>query len=718
VFRSIQYNLFVYQIIKRLRYFMDQENTTQQIAPPQTSAASPLVPIKPGPEPHQRLYSSLMGVGGFVFLCAAVVLAFWGEHLIHDNCPRAVVVWVFAGGALLIAGLFRAFEFPRAQWLHARFNFWEPLLLLPGVIMLLWATWLHHKSPYAMTGAIVWVIGMFVLIVPWSTLYRLIVSRRKLQFRLPPKIMVQRIVIGLLVVFCCVLCLYDLTGIPNFVHGDEGEVGCWARRFMENDGFRLFSAQGWYQLPKPYFYVYVPLMKMLENDLLAVRLTSALMGLIGLLFFGLAVRLLWSVRVAAITVFLLSILPFFFHNSRLGEGYVQAFLLTAMAFYFLVRVLRGGGVYCLAMVGVACGLGWMSYFAARLIIFQVLGTYFIMLLYRRGFWKRAVPELLVIVMFTLLTLGPLLLLWSRSPNSINGRRGMQVTDPAAAKHMVANSKTGHWTEIAATQITNNLKVFHVKGCTSGQYGYKQNGLLDEATGSLFILGLALCLFYFRRPEYMLPLIWGGAILVAGGMMTIDTPFYPRLSAMPPFVILLVALGLEAALRRLDSLPVRWLRWSWVLVVAVVLVFCCQRSHYHYFQKYLNEARHTTVLTQLAGYLNKLPADTRVYMLAPHRQSIRHGTIRFLCPGIAGTDVLQPRQFIEKHGPVHVPCAWIFLNGNSYGEAELARKLFPGGVSQEFRAQNHSILQIYIPPVITPSPGEKEQVGVNSGESNP
>jgi hypothetical protein len=85
-------------------------------------------------------------------------------------------------------------------------------------------------------------------------------------------------------------------------------------------------------------------------------------------------------------------------------------------------------------------------------------------------------------------------------------------------------------------------LFNAGNDHSGQYG-NQVPLLDYYTAIFFVLGVAYALVRWREPRFMLLLLWIVLTIFIGGMLTIESPFTPRLVGLMPVPFMLAALAL-------------------------------------------------------------------------------------------------------------------------------------------------------------------------------
>jgi 4-amino-4-deoxy-L-arabinose transferase-like glycosyltransferase len=98
-------------------------------------------------------------------------------------------------------------------------------------------------------------------------------------------------------------------------------------------------------------------------------------------------------------------------------------------------------------------------------------------------------------------------------------------------------------------------LFNAGSDRSGQYG-NQAPLLDYYTAVFFVLGLAYALARWREPRFTLLLLWIALTIFIGGVLTIESPFTPRIVGLMPVPFMLAALALVRLWRVWQNVPLR------------------------------------------------------------------------------------------------------------------------------------------------------------------
>ena len=170
---------------------------------------------------------------------------------------------------------------------------------------------------------------------------------------------------AIVAVVATALFFWDLTSMPPEVHGDDAEVGNDAVRLLDEQ-FNLFTT-GWFELPMFHAFPTAVGLKIGGVDLVGLRGTSAVLGLLSVLLLFAVARRLWGLEVAVLSALLLASSRYFIHLSRTGYHYIDTPFLSILAIFLLLRLWYdfrlGAAVWC----GIFFGVGIQTYYASRLV---------------------------------------------------------------------------------------------------------------------------------------------------------------------------------------------------------------------------------------------------------------------------------------------------------------------------------------------------------------
>ena len=463
---------------------------------------------------------------------------------------------------------------------------------------------------------------------------------------LPPLTPVQRAGLAAIVVLAALVFGWALTSIPAEVHGDDAEVGLDAIRLLVN--FDLFGS-GWFELPRFHALPTMLGLRVFGISLLGLRATSAILGAVGvLLLFG-VVRRLWSADLALLASLLLVGQRFYIHLSRTGYHYIDTPVLTLLAIWLMLQIWQENRLGAALWCGLALGLGIQTYYASRLAPILLALTWLAWLPETPRAQRGArLLQLLVIAVTALAVAAPMFGYFAHHWADFWERtRDTSMFTPAARHHLAYGYGSENIGVILAIQLRAALSLFNLAGDNSVQYGY--NGpLFDRYSGVLFVLGAALMLSGLRQRRMRLVLLWTLLPLIAGAALTVDTPFYPRISGLVPLAVLLVALGLWQLRALLGAaLPRRPGTALTALLLGAAAALIVASNLRVYFIDYAPRYRHSPAV-EIAGFVNRHGVGRTTYMVggAPGF-FIRHGTISFLTYGKDTRDIENLDAYLQR-----------------------------------------------------------------------
>lgn len=576
----------------------------------------------------------------------ALVLALGG--LIAAGAGQAVVArqpWPAVAGFALGALLFALSTWrspPDDEPAEAAAGPWPARLLIPlalGIGLCLLAGVLVYRYAAAPLTHGLWAAGLFAIAVgaglgpaPPS--------------RLAPLTPAQRGGLAAIVALAAVVFFTALTSIPAEVHGDDAEVGLDAIRLLGN--FDLFGA-GWFELPRFHAFPTLLALKVFGITLFGLRATSALLGIAGVLLLFAVARRLWNADVALLAALLLVGQRFYIHLGRTGYHYVDTPVLALLAVWLMLRLWQDGRLGAAPWCGIALGLGIQTYYASRLVPLLLAVTWLAWLPETpRGQRRARLLQLAVIAVTAVAVAAPMFGYFAHHWGDFWERtRDTSMLTPAARHHLGFGYGTENFGAILAIQLRAALSLFNLTADNSVQYGYG-GPLLDAASAALFVLGVGLALAGLRQRRLRLVVLWTALPLIAGAALTVDTPFYPRISGLLPFAVLLVALALWH-LRALlaAALPTRAGTWLVATLLGAATALILTVNWRTYFVDYAPRYRHSPAV-EIAAFVNRHGAGRTTYMVggAPAFY-IRHGTITFLTWGRDTRDIENLDAFLQR-----------------------------------------------------------------------
>jgi 4-amino-4-deoxy-L-arabinose transferase-like glycosyltransferase len=464
----------------------------------------------------------------------------------------------------------------------------------------------------------------------------------------------------MLLVAALALRLPGLTDQPYVVHGDEAACGLEAFRWL-NGGVPSLISVGWYGLPVAGYGFPALVMRVAGANLFGLRLSSVLLGVGAVLLLYALVREFAGRRVAFVAAALMAVSHLSIQFSRMGIHYIHAPFVVLLTLWQLARSLRLRSALAAVLAGGGLSLAVQVYFSAR-IVFAIIPLFLLgLLFFNRALLKDRLLMLGWLLMSFLIAFGPLGIYFLQDMDSLKARSAevliLNMTDGMRA-HLVSQFGTANLSTVLPRQLAAVPLLVGGLADQSLQYG-PLYPMFDALVAALVTIGFFYALLHLKRPLCLLAVIWVVCTLVAGGVLTIDMPWWPRLLVMLPALCLLAALALEALLRAVQR---AWLGLEWLLILAapsrrlralalggllalVVIGYSGGQSMHHYFVEYpqqVNGDGYRTAYTNIGRYLADLPSGTQVILFSDDSLIWDYSTLQFLAPQIRGQQVDSPK----------------------------------------------------------------------------
>ncbi len=217
-------------------------------------------------------------------------------------------------------------------------------------------------------------------------------------------------------------------------------------------------------------------------------------------------------------------------------------------------------------------------------------------------------------------------------------------------------------------------------------------ILDDVTGTLFLLGLVWALFNLRKKDCFYA-VSGFFVMTLPGLLSADGPQSARILGALPFVALLAAFPIREIRIRASLFPRRLLI---VVLMALALSIVLQNGWtYFSLQNFNPECRKSLGIAETwVGENIRADRESR-FCLTP--RYFQHPSVLFLAHEDASRmELFQPDRLPEIGKSVS---AIFVMEGRKTGLADFLRTVFPGGEEICFRDQdNRPLVRTYrVPP---------------------
>lgn len=382
-----------------------------------------------------------------------------------------------------------------------------------------------------------------------------------------------------------------------------------------------------------FFYGAALLIKLVGPGLLALRLTSAILGTLTV------VAALWCANelfpclsgrqslspIALLTAGLLASSFWHLALSRIGLRAVAQPLLQALTLACLWRGLRNGRLTMLLAAGFFCGLTGYTYLAARLFPVPLALALATLLMADRARWRQRLAQMGLFIGTAVLTFAPLGLYFLRNPESF----GVRIAQVAVQKPTLTLSAA----------LIKALGIFFVTGDPLPRINLPGQPIFGPLLAAAFLLGLALtvhqlfsCFDPLDRARSVLLLAWIPTMILPTALAVADIiPHNLRAAGLLPLVYLFPAMSIAWLLERAARRRA-WPAGAPIFTVLLVLLAATAPPTAHgYFVELAGRSDHYEIsdgdLADMAEWLNAADlAGSSVYLASIH---YRHPTLAFL-----------------------------------------------------------------------------------------
>lgn len=393
---------------------------------------------------------------------------------------------------------------------------------------------------------------------------------------------------------------------------------------------------------------------LIDDSLYGLRASAALCGVASVVPLFVLLRNWWGERLAILMTPACVSSHWFLFLCHSGVHYVQALLFATLLLWLLVLSHHTRKMVYLVLSGIVLGLALLSYQANHILPLLWIGSQVVWCVTGSQRFRDCVISVAIPLGVALVVIAPLLV----HDYSETGRLDV-FTQRAESVSIFASPNWQHLDEvhdaegsvwvILWSQVLRSVLAPVAVPDSSGQFGAGMPKL-DRWMAMLLMLGLAVSLPRLRDERVWVPLLWCGSILVAGAVLLIDAPFYPRLAGATFLWYLPIAMLVALLLHALPK-PVAA---SYGLVAVALLVLLSSMIHLHQFFVVYRSVDDVSGIhfsqTRLARFVQQVPEETFVYVYDEAMGRIGSGTVQFLVPDARGQDITSLDELREDRRP--------------------------------------------------------------------
>lgn len=526
--------------------------------------------------------------------------------------------------------------------------------------------------------AAVWACGVVLsLITTWQVTG---LSSTGERVSLKEKIKSNRVeltLLSLVIGMAFILRTINLSTHPYPWSGDEASIGMEAQRIINEDITNFFQT-GWSSQPNWSFVPAAISETIFGQSIMAVRVPSTIAGTLAVLFVYLTARALFNSDIALIAGAFLATLPYNVHFSRIGVNNVMDSLMSSLLFWLIAKALRDNDPRYYYSAGVAAGLCIYSYAGTRLALILGVITFFFVVIRQRGFLSSHWKHLMLFLFGIVLSAAPQAAYFARHPDIFLGRLGQEgiLFNGWLTQRAIQTGQSVM--EILITQFTRTTMVF-IASPAQGIFLNSPDPYLTIFGSILFLLGMGYSLAYVLETRHFIVLIWFWAVILFGGILTLNPPANTRMLMTSPPVAILMALGTYKVIEYLQKFRIIPERAVAPIFFVVAFIIAYQNINF-----YMGEYRTNTYFQDAnseyameTGLMAKdLGEDYLIYILGSPRIFSDFPTLSFLTPKNQHTDFTADTLATFTLSPDQ-KVAFFAIPENRHLLEELSQK-FPGG----------------------------------------
>lgn len=334
-----------------------------------------------------------------------------------------------------------------------------------------------------------------------------------------------------------------------------------------------------------YFYILLVFFEVFGVNSFALRLPSAIFGILSVLIFYFITKTVFAQRSSSIASktrylpFLLTIIfltsRWYFNFTRFAFEATFLLLLELISVYFLLQLINRLEWTNALLCGLFTGLTFNSYTPGRIFFVLIFSALLLKLILKKNTLK----------MF-FICLGSFLIIILPLSSYLINHQDIRFNQQFFLKNnqLTINKKVDFlWKNIQSTTL-----MFNVKGDINGRHNYPLKPALNPIIGCLFLFGLLLTLINLKKNFYHQFFVFYFVISLIPTLLTYpwENPNMLRTFTVIPAVVYFCGLAINFALDRLGKIRPALL---FILGLIIISSFYEIRTYYKYQAPVFNEA---------------------------------------------------------------------------------------------------------------------------------
>jgi len=339
----------------------------------------------------------------------------------------------------------------------------------------------------------------------------------------------------------------DLTRVPPGLHNDEVVAAKFAEEVLHGR-YAIFYPEDTGSEPLHYYFS-APIMSVFGKSVWAVRWPSIILSMIAMCVIWALARRLFG-PIAALTALAGFAITFWtVEFGRIVSPVVMIVPLGALGAYFFWRAFSTQGKRAIALwifAGVWLGMALLAYTASRVIpvVFVAFGVYaLIVKRSERSEWRKWITAVAITVAVAVIVSAPMFIYLAMNP--ADDQLGFFDID-----RPLRELQQGNLEPVLETSL-RTLGMFTFVGDPLPYYDVPDRPVLEPIGSLLLVIGLIVCVWRWRKPEYIFVLLWFFIGLIPG-MLSQPAPNYTRTLSTQIVFLIIVGIAVAAWVRRFPN----------------------------------------------------------------------------------------------------------------------------------------------------------------------